>query len=367
MVSAVNIVSGGTYSILDSLLRSASEFAVQNPHWRIVAYVHRHGMFNYSNIEYVEVPWAKRSWLYRIYAEYFYFKRVSKSLDPKVWLSMHDITPSVKADVRAVYCHNPTPFYRLKLSDLRFDYKIVLFTLFYKFLYKINIHRNQYVIVQQEWIRDAFSTMFGLSDKKIVVAFPERDSLRSEQKNMAERDLNKECRFFYPSLPRQFKNFEVVCRAAQILERQGINNFKVTLTLAGTETKYARWVYEKYKELKCVEFVGLIPYDEMEGRYAETDCLIFPSFLETWGLPISEFMVYNRPILTADLPYARETSCGAKLCEYFDPLSGDDLAQKMKKVIEGDLTDFKPVVRHEVREPMVDSWMKLCKLLTNDR
>ena len=34
------------------------------------------------------------------------------------------------------------------------------------------------------------------------------------------------------------------------------------------------------------------------------DFLIFPSLLETWGLPISEFEQTNKKMILANLPYA---------------------------------------------------------------
>lgn len=44
--------------------------------------------------------------------------------------------------------------------------------------------------------------------------------------------------------------------------------------------------------------------------YNTSDCLIFPSKLETWGLPISEMKFFGKPILIADELYAKETVGG---------------------------------------------------------
>lgn len=362
VISAVNIVSGGTLTILDSMLKSASEFAVSHSHYRFIAYVHSTNMFSYPNIEYVEVPQAKKNWFRRVYVEYVYFRRVSQRIKPDVWLSMHDMTPNVVAGIRAVYCHNSTPFYKLRLRDLKFDYKLILFSIFYKFLYRININKNDFVIVQQNWLRDSFVKMYGLSHTKVVVAYPERVMLNKVHN--VESELNGVCQFFYPSLARQFKNFEVICKAVEILEKEGVNNFNVTLTIDGSENSYSWWVYEKYKHLKCIDFTGLIPYSRMADVYAVTNCLIFPSRLETWGLPISEFSVYGRPIIAADLAYAKETASGAELVSFFDPSSADQLALKMKNVINGELLEFHPVPMVPNKEPTTGTWLDLCRLIT---
>ena len=45
----------------------------------------------------------------------------------------------------------------------------------------------------------------------------------------------------------------------------------------------------------------------MKKLYSKANALIFPSKLETWGLPISEAIDYKIPIMVAKLEYARET------------------------------------------------------------
>lgn len=59
---------------------------------------------------------------------------------------MHDITPNVKVEAQFVYCHNPSPFYKMRFSDVKYSFKNYLFTKFYKYLYKINIHKNKMLL-----------------------------------------------------------------------------------------------------------------------------------------------------------------------------------------------------------------------------
>ena len=51
--------------------------------------------------------------------------------------------------------------------------------------------------------------------------------------NLGNLKINKNIKieknsFLYPSFPRVFKNFEVICEATKILENKGIKNFKGT-------------------------------------------------------------------------------------------------------------------------------------------
>jgi hypothetical protein len=95
-------------------------------------------------------------------------KKISVKLSPvDLWLSLHDTTPNVLAGRRAVYCHNPFPYYKWKMREWSFTPKIVLFSLFSKYAYWKNIRKNTYIIVQQEWMRKEFIRAFGLQKEKL--------------------------------------------------------------------------------------------------------------------------------------------------------------------------------------------------------
>ena len=49
-----------------------------------------------------------------------------------------------------------------------------------------------------------------------------------------------------------------------------------------------------------------MPHDELLRYYKSSQCLLFPSYLETLGLPLLEATSFGLPVLTVDLPYARE-------------------------------------------------------------
>lgn len=110
--------------------------------------------------------------------------------------------------------------------------------------------------------------------------------------------------------------------------------------MAGTENKYASYIVNKYAGLKNVEFCRLHSKGSVFSIYANTDCLLFPSKLETWGFPISKFAKLNKPMLIADLPYAHETSAGASKVCFFNPDDAVELACKMKHVIDEDFSLF---------------------------
>ena len=356
IISAVNFTEGGPLTILNDCLSKLSELSKEFSEYNITAFVYDKNLCFYPNINYIEIKKAKNSWIMRLYIEYFYFYNYSKKINPFLWLSLHDITPRVISEKRVTYFHNPSPFRKLNFRDAYFSFTILLFSLFYKFLYKINSSKNDFIIVQQNWLRENFSKMLKISKNKIIVAYPKEIKNISIIRNN-ERENNFQ--FFYPSFPRSFKNFEIICEAASLLEAKGLNRFLVTLTINGDENKYSKYIVNKYNKLSTVSFVGLIPKQEVESRYETTDCLIFPSFLETWGLPLSEFSNYDKPILAADLPYAHEAAFGAKYIDFFNPKSSLELASKMELLINGDFSSLHQCSQKKIEDPFFQSWKDL--------
>lgn len=357
VISAVNFTEGGPLSVFHDALRVlADEFSAR---YEIVALVHDRALFPAQPVTYLEHPQVKSSWLKRLWFEYVTCKRLSQDLRPFLWLALHDITPRVDATIQAVYCHNPSPFDRLRLQSLRRDPKYAAFVLLYRYLYRINLFRNDYVIVQQQWMRREFQRLYGHG--RIVVAHPSVKNLAIPPGSASQST----CRFFYPALPRPFKNFEVVLEAVRELRRRQISGFRVALTLDGSESRYAARLRAAAADLPEIHWLGRIRREQVISLYAESDALLFPSRLETWGMPLSEFKQTGRPILAADLPYAHETVGSYAAVRFFPPADARTLADLMQQLIAGELR-LDPVTVPPPDPPFAPDWSALFHLLLGD-
>ena len=311
VVSAVNLIEGGALTVLRESLASAIE--VLPAEWEIIALVHDAGLIRLPRVRIVEIPDAKTSWWRRLRWEWFGFRKLSLQWKPEFWLSLHDITPRVHARHQAVYCHNPAPFYRVHPREILQEPKLLLFSLLYGSLYRLNIRRNRHVIVQQEWLRQEFFRHFG--PLPMVVAHPSQSLL---PKNGILKQVDHYV-FLYPTLSRVFKNIEIIGEAVKLLQARGVRNFEVRLTIDGTENRYARWLKRRFGQLPNLRFLGLQSHDRMLEHYKEGNALLFPSRLETWGLPITEAKQHQLPMLVAEVPYAHETVGEYDLVSFFDP------------------------------------------------
>lgn len=360
VVSGINLFRGGTLKVMQDCIAALSAFAGDD--YEIVALVHNENQFPvYPNVRYISYPKSRKSWLFRLYYEYFGFKKLSRRLNPYGWFSLHDTTPNVVAGKRMVYCHNPYPFFHPGIRGFFLQRNIFFLCLLSRYLYKINIRKNDYVVVQQEWLRKAFKEMFSINN--IVVALPMR-----EKKKIAipeDQPVKDKKTFFYPATAILQKNFEIICEAAGLLEKAGIDNFEVILTLKATENKYANYICTTYRSLKTVKFVGFLSPEEVDGFYQNSDCLIFPSKAETWGLPVSEAKAYGKPMLLSDLPYAKETAGKYDNVCFFDPDNAVQLATLMKSFVEGTIVyDKTEEILYE--QQVVHNWDELIRFLFTD-
>ena len=354
VVSAVNFTEGGPLSILQDALRTlASDFSDTH---EIVALVHDRSLFKHEPVTYLEFPRVKSSWLRRVWFEYVSCRKLSRTLDADLWLALHDMTPSVTARRRAVYCHNPAPFDRLRLHDLIRQRKHAAFVLLYRFLYRINILRNDFVIVQQQWLRREFQRLY--KHPRIVVAHPATPALQIPAKTSQSADIQ----FFYPALPRPFKNIEILIDAMRNLRRRGVSGFQISLTIDGSESPYAARLRASAADLPEIQWLGRISREHVLRVYSETDCLLFPSLLETWGMPLTEFKQTGRPILAADLPYAHETIGSYDAVRFFPPRNASALADLMAQLI-GNTLRFDSVHEPNPAQPFAPNWNALFDLL----
>ena len=203
--------------------------------------------------------------------------------------------------------------------------------------------------------------MFGLPQERFIVAPPQREpAIRIEAEHQGKHIPT----FLFASTPDVHKNFELLAEATRLLEQRiGTGQFRTIFTVKGEENAYARWLYQSWGSVDSLHFAGFMSPEALRVLYAQTDCLVFPSRIETWGLPISEFLPYDRPMLLSDLPYAHETAAGARRVGFFDPNDVEALADLMEAVLRGDERQLTSVQPRAMASPSATSWAELFECL----
>ncbi|PHR11333.1 MAG: hypothetical protein COA41_20245 [Sphingopyxis sp.] len=356
VVSAINIIDGGALTVLEDAIDSFSRNSKETDQVIfLVSSEQVHLNLNCRNITFKYFPNSKKSWLLRIFFEYIFFYFLSLKIKPDIWVSLHDVTPNVKAKKRFVYCHNPSPFLDFPLKDIPLDPKQFIFSILYKYLYRINIKKNNFVITQQSWIAKEFSSMYGVNNFLIAEPDTAPPSILSATE---DNKINDRYSVFYPAYPRYFKNHDIIYKVAS-----STPEVDFILTITGDETKYIRNVNKTYQS-KNIKRTGRISRQEVYQFYNDVDALIFPSLLETWGLPLTEFKHFNKPIIAADLPYAHETLGDYNKIYWFDPHSESSFKEAIARASRGANPD-KPV-KIQTTFPKLVGWDALTKSILEE-
>ena len=83
-----------------------------------------------------------------------------------------------------------------------------------------------------------------------------------------------------------------------------------------------------------IEFIGPVLRTQLFEQYASS-VLVFPSYIETIGLPLLEARSVGAPILAADCLYARDGVGDYDRAEFFETFDSEALSRLMKqKIVE---------------------------------
>ena len=280
-----------------------------------------------KNITVIRVPFVKKSWLHRICFDYFGSRKMLKRFHIDRVLSLQNLhLPSFKG-VQTIYVHNALPFceYRfgLKEDPKMWVYQNIIGRMMYR-----SIKKADRVIVQTKWMKDAIRKKCRCGDK-VEVSFPEV----SIPEDVRYKGDSGTARFFYPANASGFKNHRVIIDACKDLMGSGDTDFEVLFTLNGSENGHIDALRREAEECGInVKWTGILPREEVFRLY-ETSILLFPSYIETVGLPIYEAMQVGSPIIVTNCRYAKDLTEGYAKRECFDYEDASRLAEIMRKHI----------------------------------
>jgi len=80
--------------------------------------------------------------------------------------------------------------------------------------------------------------------------------------------------------------------------------------------------------------VGTRPYAELLAYYKSATALLFPSVLESFGLPLIEAAAFGTPVFAADLPYAHEVLDGYGNVSFADPGVPEQWADLLRRAAD---------------------------------
>jgi len=322
----------GSLSILQDFYKEVKKLE-KNINW----------FFCVSNVEYIDqfsanildFSWTKKSWFHRFFFDYFIVRKLVKKLKIDALFSMQNVTfPGVRVR-QIVYFHQSIQFspyrYRLfKKEEMNFWVRQNIISRYMK----KSLNNSFAIIVQSSWFKDRVENWLYPKKIQIRIIKPVIHNY-----NAREYDLNSaRNNFFYPAGGGHHKNHDLIIDACIELKLANINNYAVFFTLNGNENAYVKKIALKVKKHNLpIFFIGNLSKDEV-FKYYSICTLLFPSTIETFGLPLLEGIIAKSIIFSSDLPFAHEILDEYNNVSYFDPFDSKFLCNLMRMNIDNTIT-----------------------------
>jgi glycosyltransferase involved in cell wall biosynthesis len=186
---------------------------------------------------------------------------------------------------------------------------------------RLSAHAADRLITISEAARDDLVATLGLDAGKIDVAplgvrLPGVAPLADPDELRRKLHLDQAPVVLCVAQKRPYKNLGALIRALPGLEDEG-----AVLVLPGSSTEYENELRGLAAELEVsgrVRFLDWVSEDELEGLYRMASCLVLPSLVEGFGLPVLEAMARGVPVACSDRSALPEVAGDAALL--FDPL-----------------------------------------------
>lgn len=249
----------------------------------------------------------------RIKFDFWDFKRVCEDngLKPDVIFSLNNTGEQYDGARQIVYYHQPLPLYKYHFSLFNENERsVALFKLYFPWFVKQSLKHTDTLIVQTDIIRQLFAQRFNFPVSKIELAFPDVEKVDISRTAIYKFE-NGYYHFVYPATFVGYKEHITIARALKTLIGNGVlNQIKIHLTIKGGEIPKLEDEINTFGLRQNFVFHGPMPHDQLLSMYKAADGLLFPSVIETIGLPLLEGAAFGLPVLANDLEYVKDVLTG---------------------------------------------------------
>jgi len=282
-----------------------------------------------DHIRVLNYPWIKKSPLHRLYFDHFTAHRLVKKYGIDQVLSLQNIELPHAGVPQEVYEHNALPFAEYRFRPWEAFRPWFTQQVLGRMMIR-SIRRARKVMVQTNWMKDEIVRRCRICPEKVEVKFPPVQMPKTPPWCL---NLQKPA-FFYPANAAAYKNHKTFLRACERLAEMGYRNYEVIWTVTGEENDNIRRIRREIQEKELpVIFKGPMPRQALFELYASS-VLVFPSYIETVGLPLLEARSVGAPVLAADCLYARDLVGDYEQAEFFNTFDDEKLARMMEKWLE---------------------------------
>ncbi|EKA15884.1 glycosyltransferase [Enterococcus sp. GMD5E] len=329
VVNDIAASEGGAMSVLKDFYEEVKEFGADHE-W--IFLLGDYYLEETPNIKVYVYPEIKKSWLKRLNFDFYFGKNIVNEFKPDIYLSLQNTATLGIRCQQVVYLHQPLPYQKekryslLKKQEVKYAVYQKLIGRIINFLFK---KTKAKIIVQSVWMKKSIEQKIS-NQVKVIVPKINNDLMNMTSFSEEKYKTQNVKKFFYPASYYPYKNHEILFRAVEELLKDNINNFTVYLTLN-------KDLFKNGTIPANIKFLGNLDRKKVFELYAQS-VLLFPSYIETFGLPLLEAKIVQSPIIVAQTEFSNEILSDYKNTLYFNKEDYHELKEKMKLFITNDFT-----------------------------
>ena len=309
LIYATAISTGGGIRIVDSYKKKY----LDTEH-NIIFLLSSNLIADESNIQVFIYNKIKKSILYRLFFNIFKAHKIVKENNIDQIISLNNTIILFTKVKQTIYLHQTLPFS---------DYNPLFFGNTYLWIFKnilgkyiiYSLKKADFIIIQSQWLNKVLSERIKIDSKKIIIEMPidSRRNIVPYKKSY----VNGKLHFFYPSGYVSYKNHSMIVDTLKKIPHEKLSKISIDFTFLPDENRKVKSLYKSViKHSLPVNFLGYQNDQNLSKLYSNR-ILIFPSIVESFGLPILEAVNSKTPIIALDTEFSREITHDYKKITFF--------------------------------------------------
>jgi len=328
---------GGALTILKQFLDSIELYSDKDYLYYVFCSIPELKVFENEQIKIINDIKAKK-WIERIQWDFGGLKKWSKKNNIKADLIISFQNIGVKyfrETPQIIYFHQALSVYDEYHWNL-FNKEERIYWFYqkiYPLLIKFSLPSNFYIIAQTETIKKKLQQKFKINKERILIISPDFNNIDINSIPSINFNDNK-FHIFYPAATYLYKNHEVIIKALKYIKDNNLdvfNNLLVHFTFDNS-TLRNRELIKLINDLKvndAIKLEGKLSYDKTLMLYKSCDLVAFPSYLESFPLPLIETALFGLPLLASDLGFSREIIGNYEGAQFIDYRDEKEWAEKI--------------------------------------
>jgi len=315
LIDASNIHTGGGKTLLNDFIHDAINFnGIKFTIWVDHRYIILDAFKQKKNIIFNKTPVKSR------FVIKYTIQKIAKKNDVIIYFG--NIPPFTKSSCRSILIQsNRFIIEKVQIKDKLFNRMRVAFE---RMLFRLFKNKVDEVIVQSISMRHLIENYKNNTFTTKIMPFKnfneEIEIIPTDQRDG----------FIYVSSDDPHKNHENLLKAWILLSQDKIYpKLQLTLSSKSSLLNYINEINNKY--FLNIEILIDAERQDLLNKFAKSKALIFPSFIESYGLPLVEANMLGIDILASELDCIRDA---VDPCETFDPHSPLSISRAVKRYLK---------------------------------